>query len=333
MVAVAGHGGYVPLYRIQRGRIAEQYGGSADGEIAVPGHDENHVTMASEAAELALERSGFAGPGLDAVFSASVTDPFAEHGIAAHVAYRVGATGDVRTGDLRATPRAATDAFFAARDFVRANDGVALVVGVDAMPAEPGSDEEQYAGAAAGALVVMGGRDDPVGTVASTGLATTGFVERHRRHGAGAEASDPAFERKHGFDAAVRPAIERALASTNESPKWATVSAPDQRMSQQALGRLPDEVTHVTSFDSVGYAGAGSFYLDVVHLLEEAEPDETAIAVAYGAGGADAVTIETGAGRDVSGMTVAKQIESKEHLTYAKHLELRERVSARGVSQ
>lgn len=331
MVAITGHGGYVPLYRIERDDIASQHGGSASGESAVPARDENHVTMAAEAADIALERAAVDGTDLDAVFAASVTDPFAEHGIAAHVAYRVGATGDVRTGDFQATARAATDALTAARTFVEATGGRALVVAADVVPVEPGDDDEAYAGAGAGAVVLEESASDPAATILGVGQETTGFVERHRLHGEAAETGDAKFEGQYGFGPATAAATDRALAATDGTPDRAVVSVANQRLVRSALGDFPD-VDHASTFDAVGYAGAATFYLDLAHLLESASAGETALALAYGAGGADAVTLETGAAAADAGLSVAEQLESKEYVAYAKHLDYRERVDYRGVS-
>ncbi len=322
MVVIAGCGGYVPLYRIDREAIAEQHGGRGSGESAVPGRDENHVTMAVEAAELAVERA--AVDELDAVVSASITDPFAEHGIAAHVAYRLGATGEVRTADFRASGRAGTDALAFARDFVRARDGTVLVVAADVLPVEPGHDDEPYAGAGAGAAVLAPDAEEPAATITAVGEATTGFVERHRLHDGVATGGDGRFEREAGFGPAVSAAIER---SGVDDPDRAVVAAHDARMASGAV----EDASHESTFGSVGYAGAASYYLDLAHCLEEADAGESVVAVAYGPGGADAVALETGTTADV-GLTVAEQLDSKEYVTYAKHLEYRERTEYTGVT-
>jgi 3-hydroxy-3-methylglutaryl CoA synthase len=331
MVVIDGHGGYVPLYRIDREAVAAQHDGRASGESAVPARDENHVTMASEAAENALARADVAGADLDAVFAASITDPFAEHGIAAHVAYRLGATGDVRTGDFRGTPRAATDALVTATEYVEATGGDALVVAADVMPAEPGHDEEATAGAGAGALVVRADAEDPAATVSGTGQETTGFVERHREHGESAIAGDGKFEGQQGFGTAVEPASERALADADGLPAYAAVGVHDPRMASGALREFPD-TEHVSTFDRVGYAGAATLLLDTAHLLESADAGETALLVGYGAGGADAVALATedGVGGD-GARTVETYLDASEEVTYAKHLEYREPVDYEGV--
>jgi hydroxymethylglutaryl-CoA synthase len=333
MVVIIGHGGYVPLHRIDRAEIVAQHGFSASGESAVPGRDENHITMASEAAETALARAGLDNEDLSAVFSASVTDPFAEHGIASHVAYRYDATGDVRTADFGATPRAATDALATARAVVNATGGTVLVVGVDIMPVERGHENEPSAGACAGALLLQSEGVEPVATIEAIGQETTGFVERHREHGEAAEPGDQRFETEHGFNPAVQQAAQRALASGNGVPMRAVVNTHNQRAARSILTEVADDIVYDSTFDSVGYAGAASFFLDTVHMLEQAAPEETAIAMNYGAGGADVVAIEAGPGVGADeNMTVAELLDAKETIPYAKHIEYREKTKYESAS-
>ena len=332
VAVIAGHGGYVPLYRIDRADIAEQHGGRGRGETAVPGRDENHVTMASEAAETAIDRSGTDPEELGAVVSASITDPFAEHGIAAHVAYRLGATGDVRTGDFRASGRAATDALAFAAEYADATDAPALLVAADIMPVEEGHDDEAHSGSGAGALVIAPDGSSSVASIEALGAETSGFVERHRLHGEAAVPGDGSFEGDDGFGAAVEAATTRALSDAGiDSPDRAVIAAHDARMASGAASGFSD-ATHDSTFDQVGYAGAATFALDLVSALENADAGETAIAVAYGPGGADAIALEIEEPTSQEGLSIAELLDSKEYVTYAKHLEYRERVDYQGVT-
>ena len=326
MVAVTGHGGYVPLYRVDRTEVADQHDGRASDESAVPARDENQVTMGAEAAETALARAGIDGEDLDAAFAASVTDPFAEHGIAAHVAYRLGAEGDLRTGDFGGTLRASTDALFAAHRFVEATGGTALLVAVDVMPASADDGGTPDAGAGAAALVFGPDSDDAVATVDGLGQETTGFVERHREHGEVAVGGDERFERRHGVSPAASAAIERA----GGDPERVVAGAPDGRMASAALGTVDAE--RVSTFEEVGHAGTASPILDLVHALETGGSGEALLLVAYGSGGADAVSLSTGPGTDRNeGATVEELLDAKEYVSYAKHLEYRERVEYEGT--
>lgn len=330
MVLIDGYGGYVPLYRIDREEIAAQYGRSGSGESAVPARDENHVTMASEAADVALGRSGVDASELGAVCAASITDPFAEHGIAAHVAFRLG--GDaVRTGDFRSSGRAATDALCFARQFVAATGEPALVVGVDVMPAEPDTEDEAYAGAGAGAVVLREEANQPGGRIVSVGQSTTGFVERHRLHDEPAVHGDGAFEGEYGFGDAIKSAAGRALADADLEIEHAVVAASDHRMASGAVDEVPGDVSLVSTFDDVGYAGTASYFLDLVSLFETADAGDGAFAAAYGAGGADVVVLETDDGVGADSSTIATQIMAKEYVSYGKHLQYRERTEYKGA--
>jgi hydroxymethylglutaryl-CoA synthase len=320
-VEIDGYGGYVPLYRIDRSDIAEQHGTRASGESAVPGPDENHVTMASEAALNALARADVPAEEVDAVFTASVTDPFAEHGLASHVAYRLGATGDVRTGDFQGSARAATSAIATAVDVIAAGASNALVVGVDNVPIAVGDDDEPLAGAGAGACVLTNGASSPAASIESIGQETTGFVERHRKHGSPADPGDERFEARQGVADAVGPAVERALAS--DAAEVAVISVSSAR---HAKG-LPEAVSaaeQVSVRDDVGHVGTASLLLDLVAMLERTDANTTAIVVGYGQGGADAVVLSTanGVGTD-DGRTITDQLESKEYVTYGTHLTYR----------
>ncbi|THE64056.1 hydroxymethylglutaryl-CoA synthase family protein [Salinadaptatus halalkaliphilus] len=328
MVVIDGAGGYVPLYRIDRSDVADQHGGRGRGESAVPARDENHVTMASEAVSTALGRSTTAAEDVAAVFTASISDQFAEHGIAAQLAYRAGTSTDVRTGDFQASGRAAADALATAREYVRATDEPAVVAAVDVMPVESGGDDESTMGTGAGALVLRPDSDTPVATLESVGQATTGFLERHREHGESATAGDARFERRHGVAPAASTAFDRADAGGEL--EYGVASAPGFRLARTALE--PIDAERVSTFNQVGYAGTATLLLDLCHAIESADPGATIGAVAYGQGGADAFVVSVDdAADDLDGLTVAEQLEAKEYVSYAKHLEYRERYDYEGV--
>jgi 3-hydroxy-3-methylglutaryl CoA synthase len=335
MVSISTVGGYVPLYRVRRATVAEQHGDSASGETAVPARDETLVTMASEAAGTALDRSDGDGDRIGAVFTATVTDPFAEHGIAAHVGYRHGVTGDVRTGDFQGSPRAATDALEAGRRYVQATGDRALVVGIDRLPVERGHEDEAYSGAGAGAILLAPADDDgaPAARIHGIGQRTTGFVERHREHGRAAESGDRRYAAEKGFGEAAPAAVTDALGTAPGMPDRAVIAVPDARVARNAMTEFPGDVSRVSTFDEVGYAGIATFYLDLVRLVEESDPDTTAVAVAHGAGGVDAVALTTGEGvsGEPSGTTLEELLDSKEYVTYAEHLRYRERIEYEGV--
>lgn len=317
MVSIRGYTGYIPVYRIERASIAEQHGDyEPSGETAVPGHDENVLTMATTAAKGALAHAPDT-PTVDAIYTATTSDPFDERGLAAHVAVALGCSKEVRVGDFQGSPRATTNAVLAARDAIEAGESdTVLVVGTDVLRADAGSSAEQTFGAGAGAILLGTGGD--VATVRDTASRTTGFVGRFRAAEESPVVSDDRFNRRHGYADTVAPLVKGlevsgdhvTVAAPAYSPKW-----PDR-----ALDDLDVDYDRPSTFDDVGYAGAASVLLDLALALEETAPDEEIVLVSYGPGGSDAILLETGSGVDrPQEPTLSEYVESKEFLPYAKH--------------
>lgn len=317
MTGIRGYGAYVPLYRIERADIAQQRGGHpGGGETAVPAHDEDIVTLGVNAAKNALAHAGVDAGDVDAVFTATTSDPFDERGIGAHVGYALGIEGGVRTGDCQGSARAATDAVLAARDAVANDCETALVVAADILRADPDSDALDTAGAGAAALVLGDGGVAEIDDAASN---TTGFVGRFK-HGSGSPVGgDGRYNRKGYLDAVTGAAGDLGGADHAAFP------AVDGGWGGRAASALElDAETHGT-FDEVGYAGAGGALLDLAAALDAADAGETVLFASHGPGGSDALTL-TVTDPETPEMTVSDYLDSKEYVTYAKHLSNREPV-------
>jgi 3-hydroxy-3-methylglutaryl CoA synthase len=336
MVSIRGYGAYVPRYRIERSTIATQHGTHASaGELAVPAHDENVLTLAVSAAKDALAHAGIdAGDegereGIDAVYTATVSDPFDERGLGAHVARAVGADTETRVSDHQGSARAATNALLSARDAIEAGraERVLLVAG-DALAEPAGSSAERTAGAGAAALVLDDDGID-IATLDGTGISTTGFVGRFKGSGVGARTGDSRFNRERYIET-----VSEAVTGIDGdlAPQRAVMPTADGGWGSRALRALELDAEYDSTFEAVGYVGAASVLLDLAHGLDDADPGETVLLTGYGPGGADAIAMTTG--DDVSeapDMTVSEYIDSKEYVTYAKHRSYRERAGAGGV--
>lgn len=314
MTGIESVGTYVPYYRIQRSEIAAQYGESDDdGETAVPNHDEDVVTMARAAGADALAGADVDASALDAVFAASVSDPFAERGIAGEVAHALGTGSDVRLADYRGAPRATADAVSAARDALLAGTAERIVVvASDVLPARRGTDAERTAGAGAGAILLDGeGTGVDLLTIDSE---TTGFLDPVRHAGDAPQSGHARFNRSMYVDT-VGGLLDRI-----DGPVDRLAAPPPIRgWSERALRGADRSVPLDSTFDSVGDAGAASVVLDTALALENAAVGDRTALIAYGGGGATSMVLETTDGTPAHSMSLETHLESKEYVSYAQH--------------
>lgn len=318
MATILGYGSYVPRYRIERSEIAGQYGEYArGGETAVPGHDEDTTTMAVEAASAALDHADAAAGDLDAVFAATTSDPFDERGVAPHVAYALGAPEHARVGDFQGSARAATNALLSAADAVAANGSTVLVVASDALSADAGSSAEQTAGAGAGAVLLGGG--DGAARIVGDAAATTGYVGRFVPAGGSPREGDGRFNRGE-YLRAVTGAVSALDADGFDR---AAFPAADGRWGGKAAGALELDADLASTFDSVGYAGAGGVLLDLAAMLDTASAGEHLLLAGYGPGGCDALAFER-VNDSTPAETTDELLARGEHVPYGKHRRFRE---------
>src|SRR5690349_2841148 len=117
-VGIVGYGAYVPRYRIKAQEIARVWGGADEGlpieEKAVPGLDEDTITMGIESARNAMERAEIQPDRLRAVWVGSESHPYAVKPSSTLVAEALGASGATLAADWQFACKAGTEAMQAA---------------------------------------------------------------------------------------------------------------------------------------------------------------------------------------------------------------------------
>ena len=154
MIGITRYGAYIPKYRLAREVIAHAWGSRfLTGERAVANHDEDSITMATEAAIHCL--SGINPRTVDALFFASTTSPYLEKQASTLVATAADLSAEVFTADYSSSLRAGTAAIKAALDALNGGGSQNILVGsADSRRSEPGSDSEQFCGDGAAALLM-----------------------------------------------------------------------------------------------------------------------------------------------------------------------------------
>lgn len=328
---IVGYGVYIPRYRITRQEIGQAWGGKGgQGTVAVAATDEDVITMGAEAAGNALAPAGADAAGVQALWLATTSAPYAEHSSAGVLREVLGLPETADVGDSSTSPRAAVVAMTAGLDAVASGRlQRALVVGADLRSGTPGTDLEAQFGAGAGALLL--GTEGVLAVVEGQASYSAEIMDRWRPAGEEhVEEYEPRFTRSYGFNKHVQQAGKNLLGKLGRSAadyRFIVLQAPDARQSAAvttALGARAEQVISDRLLLGVGDLGAATVPVGLALALEQAEPGDRILLLSYGSGTADAVSLQATEAlpgyraQARSGEVYLRETRSVDYLTYLK---------------
>ena len=197
-VGIIGYGVYIPIRRIKtefivrarekRRKDLSQFldkvrNGLLLNYKSVAGLTEDSTTIATEAAQNAVEMAGIDPAKIETVAVGSESKPYAVGTIARHVASFLGLGNHVYIADLEGACNAGMQSLaFVESQIISRRIKYGLAIGTDIAQAPVGDPLEYACGAGAGAFVL--GRDDPVATIQDTAAYSTLTLDFWRRDGA-----------------------------------------------------------------------------------------------------------------------------------------------------
>ena len=304
MVGITSFGGYVPRLRLARQAIVDAHvwadpglAGRARGERSMCNWDEDAVTMAVEAGRACLNSLNASAAGVDAVYFASTSAPFAERQHAGIVSGALGLPEDLASVDIMSSQKAGTGALLQALGAV--SGGLydqALVVASDKRRTRPASAGELAYGDAAAAVTI--GRTDTLVDFLGAHSATVDFIDHFRAAG---EDFDYTWEerwiRDEGLSRIVPPVLEKALgkaaitaADVNHFVMPSTIARAVEAIARQ-VGIARDTVRNNLA-DQLGESGTAHALVMLQHTLETAcRPGDRILLASFGQG-CDALVLE-----------------------------------------
>ena len=316
-VGIVGYGAYIPRYRLPAREIAriwtEGKGGLPIKEKAVPGPDEDTVTIATEAARNALARAQIDPADLRAVWVGSESHPYAVKPTGTIVAEALGATPYTQAGDWEFACKAGTEAMVAAFGLVGSRMAdYALAIGADTAQGRPG-DALEYTAAAGGAAFVVGPAENSLAVLEATLSFVTDTPDFWRRahqhypeHGV-RFTGEPAYFRHVGN--AARAFME-ATGTTAADYAYAVFHQPNAKFPQRIAKSLgfTEEQTEVGLLSPViGNTYSGAAIVGLTAILDVAQPGDRILVVSFG----------SGAGSDAMAFTVTEAILERRPLAPA----------------
>ena len=313
-VGVVGYGAYVPRFRLPASEINRMWKGGKGGtpilEKAVPGLDEDVVTMSVEAARNALARAQIDPQEIRAVWVGSESHPYAVKPTSTIVAEAIGAVPHTQAADWEFACKAGTEAMQAAIGFVGSGMArYALSVGMDTAQGRPG-DALEYTAAAGGAALLLGRSEEALAVIEGSFSFVSDTPDFWRRahsqypsHG-DRFTGEPAYF-KHIIAAAE--ALMDAVGRTPDAYDWAVFHQPNVKFPSRAakmLGFSAEQIKPGLLSGRIGNTYAGSAVIGLTAILDVAEPGDRILMVSYG----------SGAGSDAFDLRVTERITAVRHL-------------------
>ena len=298
-VGIVGYGAYVPRYRIKANEIARVWGGAEDAlpieEKAVPGLDEDTITMSIEAARNALARAQIDARELRAVWVGSESHPYAVKPSSTLVAEAIGASGATLAGDWQFACKAGTEAMQAAIALVGSEmANYALAIGMDTAQGRPHDALEYTAGAGGGAYII-GPAENALAILEGSYSYVTDTPDFFRRAYMHYPEHGNRFTGEPAYFAHTLAATQNFLQALNLTPRdfqWAVFHQPNAKFPLQAsqqLGFTRDQVVPGLLVNKIGNTYAGASLIGMTNVLDNAKPGDRILLVSFGSGaGSDA---------------------------------------------
>ncbi len=310
-VGFVGYGAYVPRFRLPAKEVARVWTGGKGGvpikEKAVPGLDEDVITMSIEAARNAMARAQIDPTEIRAVWVGSESHPYAVKPTSTLVAEAIGAVPNTQAADWEFACKAGTEAVVAAMGLVGSGMGrYAMAIGMDTAQGKPG-DALEYTAGAGGAAYIIGPAEEALVVINSSYSFVTDTPDFWRRadakypeHGM-RFTGEPAYF-KHITEAATT--MMEASGTTAEDYKWAVFHQPNTKFPQRVAGQLGFSMEQIEPgllVPVIGNTYAGAAMIGLTGVLDIAEPGDRILMVSFG----------SGAGSDAFDLTVTDKITGR----------------------
>ena len=302
-VGFVGYGAYVPRYRLPAKEVARIWTGGTGGlpikEKAVPGMDEDVVTMSIEAARNALARSGVDPCEIRAVWVGSESHPYAVKPTSTIVAEAIGATPNTQAADWEFACKAGTEAVVAAMGLVGSGMAkYAMAIGMDTAQGKPG-DALEYTAGAGGAAYLLGPVDESLVTIQSTYSYVTDTPDFWRREGQRYPEHGQRFTGEPAYFKHITEAANAMMEASGTSPsdyRWAVFHQPNTKFPQRvsaSLGFSKEQIEPGLLVPVIGNTYAGAALIGLTAVLDIAEAGDRILMVSFGSGaGSDAFDLK-----------------------------------------
>lgn len=341
MVGIVSYGTYIPRWRIKLSDIASAWkkneeeirSGLGVEEKAVPGVDEDAVTLGLEASYQALAAGSINPAAVETLLVGSESHPYAVNPTSTIIGELLGVGRHYLAADIEFACKAGTAAVqLIASSISSGHTKMGMAVGTDTAQGKPHDVLEYTAGAGAGAFI-LGNHHVAAELVFYTSYSSD-TPDFWRRDGMRYPTHAGRFTGEPAYFTHVMGASEQLLTQTHMKPSdfdYCVFHMPNGKFPKEVAKRLGFTDTQLMpSFvvPKIGNPYSGSSLLGLAATLDIAKPGKTICMVSYGSGaGSDAFIWKTTKHlvpiqkmRKKKKWFVSDQIENKTMIGYLEYL-------------
>jgi len=337
MTGIVGYGTYVPKYRLKLSEIAQTWGKDPagacglQGEKAVPGFDEDAVTMGIEAAKKAINMARINPRSLQSVYFGSESHPYAVKPSSTTLGEYLGIGNNYFAADLEFACKAGTAGMQVTVGLINSkNVEYGLVVGSDAAQGRPHDALEYTAASAACAYILGNKRSGNIANILEMSSFTSNTLDFWRRDGAKYPSHFGRFSGEPAYFSHVIGESKSLFAKSRLKPQdfsYCVFHMPNGKFPRAAakkLGFTLEQLEPSLIVDKIGNPYSASSLLGLASVLDIAKPKQRIFFVSYGSGaGSDGFIFETT--REIlkkqkNTVPVLKQMDDKIYLSYSAYL-------------
>jgi hydroxymethylglutaryl-CoA synthase len=310
-VGIVGYGAYVPRYRLPAQEVSRVWEGGEGvvpiGEKAVPGLDEDVVTMSIEAARNVLRCCAISPQKIGAVWVGSESHPYAVKPTSTIVAQALGVVPHTLAADWQFACKAGTETLQGAIGLVGSGmTNYALAIGMDTAQGRPGCALEYTAGAG-GAAFLVGPAPESLAVIEGSYSYVTDTPDFWRRQYAHYPEHAGRFTGEPAYFKHICAAAKGLMQSLGTKP-----SDYSQVVFHQPNTKFPQKVAHELGFsreqfstgllaNEIGNTYAGAALIGLSAVLDVVQPGMLVLVVSFG----------SGAGSDAFSLRITKKITNR----------------------
>ncbi|MHA1532886.1 MAG: hydroxymethylglutaryl-CoA synthase [Candidatus Heimdallarchaeota archaeon] len=335
-VGIVGYGTYIPRYRLKVSEIINVWHNTTDrnlkramiSEKAIPGLDEDTLTMAIEASKEAIDVAKIGPLNVGAVFLGSSTHPYVSKASSVVLLETLGIANNAFCADIQFSGKSGSTAIQICMGLVKAGMiRYGLVSASDSLGFQirPGEPYEYYGSAGAASYVI--GNDGVIAEIEATVSYNTDSNDYYRLDGDRyIRYGGPALEfGGMGYEKHITTATKDLMKKLNCDPEDFDFAVFHQPYGKRpfivgnSLGFKKEQILTGNLAENLGDCGAASSLLGLAAVLDVAKPGNRILLVSYGFGaGSDALSlIVTDEILLKVGKGVKSQLENKKIVNYS----------------